>query len=345
MAALAVVASAGLINCSKMKANNTAPAAGEELPTVAEETEAERAARLLREKLEYRSSLVADLQAMSAMNAGEEACSSSDLQALKNKQDNPELLSAYDSITSNIAKLKMVIFGSDNMVKDMESAENKYCALNLGAVTADYALFNFMLHNNQAIDVTSSEDYDKLVEKAEQVVAKLKPAMERIAREISIVEASAAKEKMYQENAQMSQEIRDLISQLTEMNEKVRASYDCDETSSQCSDQTKAFGAATGNAVSSIQKAEEALELAKIEGSNDPKIAQKNGLLKSVIEDLKKRVAAAEIMIRENQPDGGSAAQQAADAAVDKHIDANQAPAVQQPSSPELTEEQKRNGI
>ncbi len=297
-AGLALIASAGLVNCSEFQGNHNTPADGPALPSEnpnGPSAEEQQAALEMQQKLEHRSTITTDLNEIASMNFSGEQCPENDQEALANQQEvvntgsqtytfAPPLERIMDSNQS----AQQVQFAATALARSLSEADNHFCALNVAAQAANYAVTNLMAH--PALDVITSEQYDIMVQKAESIRNALSPVVSNIQDQIN-ADIRAPWIEMASEHESLRSQINESISALNQMVATIRASYQCDDTTGSCSANEMARGSAVVRTETIISQAQGALDQFQIQEPGDPRLTDaRNEVLRNSLHELTIRV-------------------------------------------------------
>lgn len=297
-AALAVIAAGGLVNCSKMKANKSIPGGGPDImverPLV--ETAQEKADREYREKIDAHTNVQVALEEMSKNTFGEELCSTDEVRAITEKNlpvkgQDTEVVNPIDRIKNKDASEDAVRIAANLLALDLQKMQNNYCIVNIGADLAKFALSDFLLVGSQAIDITSSEQYDNQNKKAAHLVNSIKPVVD------------AARIRVFQANADDYKKMRDYVEGMIEINnrkiEVLRKLDQCEEATplEACRPLDRITGKANVITITKIMAAEATLEETQLKGDNDPAVVEKLLKLSNANTALKARLKTANFLI------------------------------------------------
>ncbi len=304
-AALAVIASAGLVNCSEFQGTHSIPAQGPSLNSESPEATTgnsiqDQAALTFQQRLEHRAGIRSDLQRLSSTSFEESQCSQADQDSLSNQSEvinTGSIVRTFDPPLQRIKDLnqsvQQVQFASQSLARSLRNADNPYCAMNVAAEAAHFGIHGLL--QNQASDVMSSEEYEVFVQKADHIRNALNSVVGEIQDAIN-VEVRAPFMEQVARNESLRSQITSNIVILGQMIELVRSSYNCDETTG-CSQIELARGSAVVRTDAIIIQAQSALSRYQVEGPNDSTLEAKNNVLENHLGQLTERVEVMRIMV------------------------------------------------
>ncbi len=283
VAALALSATAGLINCSKMKGNHTTPEEGATLPVSNVDTSA----------IEARAKLVTDLQEMSEYNYGDEKCAKESIDAImtrrhilyasgKETETKPAMYRIM-MVENDAAKVKVA---ADQLSSDIQEQDNAYCGLQAISKASTYAFNNF-IEKSKELD-TESEEYKLLNGKATSVRDSLKDLYGRLKNKAAAYSSAAG--GAIQENARLISLIDPLTEELESGIESIRSTYTCQD-GDVCSATENFKASIVTKTVAAIQNAEQSKVDMLADGSQDEDVTAKNAVLLDSVKALETRKA------------------------------------------------------
>ncbi len=297
-AGLALIASAGLINCSEFQGNHNTPADGPALPSEnpnGPSAEEQQAALEMQQKLEHRSGITADLNVIANINYSTEQCAENEQVALATQQEVVNTGSQTFTFAPPLERImdtnqsaQQVQFAALALARSLSEADNHFCALNVASQAAAYAVSNLMA--NPALDVITTEQYEVMVQKAESIRNALSPVVDTIQNEIN-ADIRAPWIEMASEHESLRTQISESISQLNQMIATIRSSYQCDDTSGNCTASEMARGSAVVRTEGIVSQAQGALAQFQIQEPGDPRLTDaRNEVLRDNLRELTIRV-------------------------------------------------------
>jgi hypothetical protein len=304
MASLAVIGSAGLINCSEFQGSHSIPEGGPELNSEQVEKEAlspeEAQALAMQQRRERRASIQADLQNMANRSYPETECSPQDQQALANQNEvvdtgsriltlNPPL----QDILNTQSEETRVENAAVSLGRILRNADNTFCAVNVAAETAARTISLYI--TNPINDTMRTIEYEALIDKAEHVRNALAPVVSDLQDTIN-AEVRAPFMAQVERHNEVSSELSSSIQNIGQMVERIKASSQCQQTGA-CTQEEIANGLAIVRAENAVNQAQAAIERHGISGPNDQDLAAKNTVLEDHAQLLAEQINSLQLVV------------------------------------------------
>jgi hypothetical protein len=298
--AVSALATASIVNCSRLKANNGAPASAVSPLTTEALDDTDTTARLLALRIQQRSEIVSDLNAFAAQRSDE--CSAEQVDALKagstvstpsGPQETRSHFSGVIDDQMELGAIKMVV----NSLETQLRSADKFCALTIMADVSDHYL---NLLTGHPMSVMQDEEALSLFNKAEAITNTLKPLFTTIQTRIQIEEqASQAAEDMEQAFANYSRvraHATGLVSSVLEKVALIRSGVLCEEA---CSAVEEFYLQTATAAEGSAQQAQGILDNPQYDrqGVDDQQLSAKANVMRDLIRDMNGHMGALDAVV------------------------------------------------